>query len=75
MFNLLRLMLAMIVSVFIVGTALAQESDTGSSSTVAAPVVPDDLSPEQVDEGLEALANRHGWAKVRDAIERLSKNA
>ena len=32
-------------------------------------------SPEQVDDGLEALANRHGWAKVIDAVERLSKNA
>jgi len=30
-------------------------------------------APEPVDEGLEALANRHGWEKVRDALERLSK--
>ena len=33
-----------------------------------------EATPEQVDEGLEALANRHGWAKVLDAVDRLSKN-
>ena len=32
-------------------------------------------SPELVDEGLEALANKHGWAKVIDAVSRLSKKA
>ncbi len=30
---------------------------------------------EEVDEDLEALANRHGWAKVVDAVGRLSKKA
>ena len=30
-------------------------------------------SPEDVDEGLEALANRHGWDKVIDAMSRLRK--
>jgi benzoyl-CoA reductase subunit BamC len=30
-------------------------------------------TPEEVDEGLEALANRHGWDKVVDAVTRLSK--
>ena len=29
--------------------------------------------PEEVDEGLEALANRHGWDKVMDAMNRLAK--
>jgi benzoyl-CoA reductase subunit BamC len=28
---------------------------------------------EAVDEGLEALANRHGWSKVIDAVNRMSK--
>ena len=32
-------------------------------------------SPDEMDEGLEALANRHGWAKVIDAVGRLSKKA
>ena len=36
--------------------------------------VGDEVTPEQVDEGLEALANRHGWAKVIAAVDRLSKN-
>jgi benzoyl-CoA reductase subunit BamC len=35
--------------------------------------VEDDESPEEIDGGLEALANRHGWDKVRDALSRLSK--
>jgi benzoyl-CoA reductase subunit BamC len=26
-----------------------------------------------VDVGLEALANKHGWSKVIDAVERMSK--
>jgi benzoyl-CoA reductase subunit BamC len=30
---------------------------------------------EAVDEGLEALANRHGWAKVIDAVNRMSKKS
>ena len=38
-------------------------------------LVAEEASPEQVDEGLEALANRHGWAKVADAVDRLSKKA
>ncbi len=29
--------------------------------------------PEEVDVGLEALADKHGWQKVADAIARLSK--
>ena len=31
--------------------------------------------PEEVDEDLEALANRHGWDKVMDAVNRVSKKA
>jgi benzoyl-CoA reductase subunit BamC len=31
------------------------------------------VSPEEVDSSLEALADRHGWAKVLDAVNRLSK--
>ena len=31
--------------------------------------------PEEVDEDLEALANRHGWDKVMDAVNRMSKKA
>ncbi len=30
-------------------------------------------APEEVDAGLEALANKHGWDKVRDALGRLAK--
>ena len=30
---------------------------------------------EAVDEGLEALANRHGWSKVIDAVNRMSKKS
>jgi len=29
--------------------------------------------PQRLDEGLEALANRHGWDKLIDAVGRLSK--
>ena len=32
-------------------------------------------TPDEVDGGLEALANKHGWAKVKDAVGRLSKKA
>jgi benzoyl-CoA reductase subunit BamC len=35
--------------------------------------IDEEQAPEEVDEGLEALANRHGWDKVRDAVKRLSK--
>ena len=35
--------------------------------------VAEEASPEQVDEGVEALANRHGWSKVVDAVNRMSK--
>ena len=28
---------------------------------------------EEVDIGLQALANRHGWSKVIDAVNRMSK--
>jgi benzoyl-CoA reductase subunit BamC len=31
--------------------------------------------PEEVDEGLEALANRHGWDKVMDAVGRMGRKA
>jgi benzoyl-CoA reductase subunit BamC len=34
----------------------------------------DELSPEEVDEGLEALANRHGWEKIVDAVARMKKD-
>ena len=30
---------------------------------------------EEVDAGLEALANKHGWAKVIDAVDRMSKKS
>ena len=30
---------------------------------------------EEMDAGLEALANRHGWDKVVDAVNRMSKEA
>ncbi len=33
----------------------------------------DEEAPEEVDAGLEALAHRHGWTKVLDAVSRLSK--
>ena len=33
------------------------------------------VNVEAVDEGLEALANRHGWAKVVDAVNRMSKKS
>jgi len=29
----------------------------------------------EVDAGLEALANRHGWSKVIDAVKRMSKDS
>jgi benzoyl-CoA reductase subunit BamC len=35
--------------------------------------VDEEPKPEEVDEGLEALANRHGWDKVMDAVNRLGK--
>ncbi len=73
MFNLLRLMLAMIVSVFIVGTALAQESDTGSSSTVAAPVVPDDLSPEQVDDLVARMSDDQVRALLLERLDAVAE--
>ena len=31
------------------------------------------ITPEQVDEGLVALANKHGWDKIIDAVDRLKK--
>jgi benzoyl-CoA reductase subunit BamC len=30
---------------------------------------------EEVDAGLEALADKHGWDKVRDAVDRMAKRA
>lgn len=30
-------------------------------------------TPEEIDLGLEALANKHGWDKVLDAVDRMSK--
>ena len=35
--------------------------------------VEDEVAPEEVDAGLEALANKHGWSKVIDAVTRLAK--
>jgi benzoyl-CoA reductase subunit BamC len=35
----------------------------------------EEATPGDVDEGLEALANRHGWATVMDAVSRLAKKA
>ncbi|MFH1807562.1 MAG: (4Fe-4S)-binding protein [Pseudomonadota bacterium] len=32
-----------------------------------------DEAPEDVDVGLEALANKHGWDTVRDAMKRMNK--
>ena len=37
--------------------------------------VEEEPKPEEVDEGLEALATRHGWDKVADAVERMKKKA
>ena len=37
--------------------------------------VEEEARPEEVDEGLEALANRHGWDKVMDAVGRMGKKA
>ena len=37
--------------------------------------VAEEPKPEEVDEGLEALANRHGWDKVMDAMNRMAKKA
>jgi benzoyl-CoA reductase subunit BamC len=33
----------------------------------------DEVSLEEVDMGIEALANKHGWETILDAIERLKK--
>ena len=33
----------------------------------------EEATPEEMDAGLEALANKHGWGKVIDAVGRLSK--
>jgi benzoyl-CoA reductase subunit BamC len=33
------------------------------------------VSPEEVDEGLLALAHKHGWDKVVDAVSRMAKRA
>jgi benzoyl-CoA reductase subunit BamC len=30
--------------------------------------------PEEIDAGLEALAKKHGWSKLIDAVGRMSKN-
>ncbi len=30
--------------------------------------------PEEIDAGLEALAKKHGWSKVIDAVARMAKN-
>ncbi|MHC4472317.1 MAG: 4Fe-4S dicluster domain-containing protein [Planctomycetota bacterium] len=31
------------------------------------------VAPEEVDAGLEALADKHGWSKVVDAVNRMKK--
>ena len=35
--------------------------------------VEEEASPEEVDEGLEALAAKHGWDKVADAVNRKTR--
>jgi len=37
--------------------------------------VKDEPAPEEVDEGLLALAHRHGWERVRDAMSRMANKA
>ena len=37
--------------------------------------VEEDESVEEIDVGLEALANKFGWSKVLDAAARISKKA
>ena len=37
--------------------------------------VEEEEAPEQVDESLTALANKHGWDKVMDAVNRMSKKS
>jgi benzoyl-CoA reductase subunit BamC len=37
--------------------------------------IEEETSVDDVDVGLEALANKHGWPKVKDAMARLSKKA
>ncbi len=37
--------------------------------------VEEEARPEEVDEGLVALAHRHGWDKVVDAMDRMAKKA
>ena len=37
--------------------------------------VEEEPAPEEVDEGLTALAHRHGWDKVMDAVNRMSKES
>ena len=32
-------------------------------------------SAEEVELGIEALANKHGWSKVIDAVDRMSKKS
>ena len=35
----------------------------------------EEVSVDEVDVGLEALANKHGWPKVLDAVSRMSRKA
>jgi benzoyl-CoA reductase subunit BamC len=35
-------------------------------------VIDEEEAVAEVDAGLEALANKHGWEKVRDAVARMS---
>jgi benzoyl-CoA reductase subunit BamC len=37
--------------------------------------VEETVSPEEVDEGLLALAHKHGWDRVMDAMNRISRKA
>jgi benzoyl-CoA reductase subunit BamC len=37
--------------------------------------VKDEPAPDEVDEGLLALAHRHGWERVRDAMTRMANKA
>jgi benzoyl-CoA reductase subunit BamC len=37
--------------------------------------VVEDEPPEELDVGLESLADKHGWQRVRDAVARMAKKA
>jgi benzoyl-CoA reductase subunit BamC len=35
----------------------------------------EEVAVEELDAGLEALANKHGWSKVLDAVDRMSRKS